>query len=688
MPLLRVIFFILVLGSTYLFPIGNDLLKPSDINKVMQEILRQHVSQKTMTDQILKTSFKVYVDQFDPERYYLLQSEVIPFLNIKETQLPILLQQYNEQDFSVYDHLNKVIQDSIERARSIRHELMQNPRQLFLYQKTTHNKNSKTVWDDPDLNRPFAKNQLELKNRIKQQLIQYIDGEINLHGIGKIKKNEKAILAFYESRMREKENKYLFQNSLGKELSGPEKSNLLVLHILKALTRSLDAHTTFYDAVEAYDMKIRLEKGVVGVGLIPQETDEGISVSKIIPDGPAAKSGLFNIDDLFLSIDGASVNSLSLEQVMNKLQPKPGTIVSLELKKNDHPVVGTKESTYKVSLKSEAIPINEGRVEIAYQPLDNGILGVITLNSFYQGLNGINSEQDVRNALKELTKYGPLKGLILDLRENSGGFLSQAVKVAGLFITNGVIVISKYSNGEARFYRDMDGVSSYNGPLIVLTSKATASAAEIVAQALQDYGVALVVGDEQTYGKGTIQSQTITDNKGSSYFKVTVGKYYTVSGKTPQIHGVKADIVVASQLANDTIGEEFLEYSLNYDKISSAYEDLLEDIETDLKPWYLQYYLPTLQNKVQTWRSMIPLLKKNSTNRLANNATYQQFLNGQSPQVQKTLEINNEQPNIQDVQLTEALNILKDMNNLKKSPVRSKNSLYVENTKNHSRQIK
>src|SRR5690606_836656 len=163
------------------------------------------------------------------------------------------------------------------------------------------------------------------------------------------------------------------------------------------------------------------------------------------------------------------------------------------------------------------------------------IIGKITLNSFYQGDNGVNSENDVRDAIKKLDKMGNLRGLILDLRENSGGFLTQAVKVAGLFITNGVIVVSKYFNGEEHFYRDMDGKVSYTGPLVILTSKATASAAEIVAQALQDYGTALIVGDEHTYGKGTIQSQTVTENQGAAFFKVTVGKYYTVSGKTPQI---------------------------------------------------------------------------------------------------------------------------------------------------------
>jgi len=687
-PFFLVIFFI----SSLLFSTERELLKTADVNKVMQEILRQHVSQKLMSDQILKTSLKVYVDQFDPDRLYLLQSEIVPFLNINDAQASLLLQQYSRGDFATYLRLNPVIQSSITRARKIRQELIQRPQQLFLYQNPSQHKTEKAPGEEIDLNKPFSKTLPELKNRIKQQLIRFIGNEIEQHGIVKIRKNENAILAFYENRMREKENKYLLRNAAGHPLLEEEKENFLVMHILKALTRSLDAHTTFYDAVEAYDMKVRLEKGVIGVGLIPQETDDGITISKIIPESPASKSGVVQVDDQILSIDGKDVAMQTFDQVMSRLQSSPGTLISLVLKKPNTADNNYTGSSYQLSLRSEAIAINEGRVEIAYQPFEKGVLGVITLNSFYQGINGINSELDVRNALKELAKQGPLQGLILDLRENSGGFLSQAVRVAGLFITNGVIVISKYSNGEERFYRDMDGKSYYNGPLIVLTSKATASAAEIVAQALQDYGIALIIGDEQTYGKGTIQSQTVTENKGSSYFKVTVGKYYTVSGKTPQIEGVKADIVVSSQFLNDNIGEEYLEYPLTHDKISSAYEDLLEDIDTSLKPWYLQYYTPTLQNKVHIWRTMLPELRRNSGARLANNPQYQQFLKGQIPlAILKNADASASEdtdPNAQDLQLTEALNILKDMIYLRKRTPHPKQSLYVESIKKREKQIK
>jgi carboxyl-terminal processing protease len=311
--------------------------------------------------------------------------------------------------------------------------------------------------------------------------------------------------------------------------------------------------------------------------------------------------------------------------------------------------------------------LNNDRVDVRSEVFGNGIIGIITLHSFYQG-DGVSSEQDVRNAIEKLQKKGILKGLILDLRDNGGGFLSQAVKVAGLFITDGVIVISKYANGDERIYRDVDGKALYDGPLIILTSKATASAAEIVAQALQDYGVALIVGDEHTYGKGTIQTQTVTDNQSSSYFKVTVGKYYTVSGHTPQKEGVKADIVAPSHWHREEIGEMYAD-SLDADVIPPVYNDLLQDVPVNLRSWYIKYYIPKLQKRTSVWRDLLPTLRKNSEYRIANNKNYQYFLKGssnngeenESEEEWSVTDKKNKNYGEDDLQVQEAVNLLKDM---------------------------
>jgi carboxyl-terminal processing protease len=279
----------------------------------------------------------------------------------------------------------------------------------------------------------------------------------------------------------------------------------------------------------------------------------------------------------------------------------------------------------------------------------------------------VSSERDLKEAIRSFKQKGDLVGLVLDLRENSGGFLSQAVRVAGLFVSNGVIVISKYGKGEVHFLRNIVGRSFFNGPIVILTSKMSASASEIVAQALQDYGVAVIVGDERTFGKGSIQYQTVTDEKADLFFKVTVGRYYTVSGKSTQIDGVIADIVVPTQYAPYNIGERFLEYPLPPDQVDPAYIDPLTDLDEKTRRIFQARYLPFLQRVVPFWKRILPSLKKNSAYRLAHDPNFQAFIKKQekirSRQAGMPVNTIDEQVQIgmEDLQMMEAVNIVKDM---------------------------
>jgi carboxyl-terminal processing protease len=319
--------------------------------------------------------------------------------------------------------------------------------------------------------------------------------------------------------------------------------------------------------------------------------------------------------------------------------------------------------SYRVELKREKIVMQDERVQFTYESYGDGIIGKLVLPSFYESGAGLSCELDIREALRSMKKQGDLRGLVIDMRENSGGFLNQAVKVAGLFVTSGVIVISKYAYGEIQYLRDLDGRSYYNGPLVILTSKASASAAEIVAQALQDYGTAIVVGDDRTYGKGTIQYQTVTDLAASSFFKVTVGRYYTVSGRSTQIDGVKADIVVPTAYSLLNIGERYLEYPLKNDRVPSAYVDPLSDIDQRNRPWFQKNYLPNIQKKLSLWTQMLPELKANSAYRIKQNKDYRVFLKAleQEKQGQSFSPSVQENWGFEDLQMIEAVNIVKDM---------------------------
>lgn len=640
-----------------LFAAGNglqanvDLLKKQDVNHIMQEIFKQHVDKKAMTPEILKHSFRVYIDQFDPERIYLLESEVAPFEEIEGIDLEKAFENYSKGDFSVFERLDGVIQNAIYRARKMREKIEQNKKKLFDHNSSQAGDYGK--WSDPDLKLPFVKTLPELEERIADHLIHFIDAEKKRFGDKKVMDYQPQTLSIYNKYLENFENHYLYQDDLNKPLPPLQKENLFSFHLLKALAGSLDAHTTVLNPAEAYDMRVRLEKGFQGVGIgFKQSENKALQVTSLVEGGPAEKSGKVEIGDRLVDVNGKNVENAPIDDVMKLLRNTSGASVKLVFKRGN--------KTIPVELQRESIAVVEDRVEMSYVPYQNGVIGKITLHSFYQGSKGVSSQNDVEKAINNLRKIGPIKGLILDLRENSGGFLMQAVKVAGLFITNGVIVVSKYANGERHYYRDVNNGVSYDGPLVILTSKATASAAEIVAQALQDYGVALVVGDEHTYGKGTIQSQTVTDDKSTSYFKVTVGEYYTVSGKTPQIQGVKADIVVPSPFVDEHIGEEYLDYALNADTIAPSFDDTLNDVDAEQKSWYLHYYMPTLQKRSEKWREILPVLRINESKRLESNELYKKFMVTQKNNDAEAIEVRKKYWQ-EDVQMQEAVNIIKDM---------------------------
>lgn len=642
----------------------EESLKATDINKIMHQILEHHVQTKEMTGQILMHSIKMYINQFDPYRIYLLEEEVSPFLTMSNEQLATVIEEYKKNDFSSFLKLNKIIQNSIERSRTLRKEVEVRAKQNF-FQVNPPEKIIKQF--DEITNEPFAENLDELKKRIYDNLEAFVFSQRKRYSDAIIAQRKNQTIQAYENQLRSIENQYLYVDVEGKPLSKNEQENLFTIHILKALASSLDAHTSFYENKEAYDMRVRLKKEFQGIGLILNDSIEGAKVSRMLEGGPADKSNLITKGDILLEVNGKNVKKLPFENIMDLLHDVTNPEITLKFVRPES--TGKEEKLITVTLKRETIVLKSDRVDVSSQEFGNGIIGLIKLHSFYQG-DGVSSEKDVKEAIATLKKKGNLKGLILDLRDNSGGFLSQAVKVAGLFITDGVIVISKYSDGDEKIYRDVDGKTAYDGPLVVLTSKMTASAAEIVAQSLQDYGVAIVVGDERTYGKGTIQTQTVTDNQSSSYFKVTVGKYYTVSGKTPQKEGVKSDVIVPGHYENEEIGEEYVEDSPGADKIAASYDDKLTDIAADIRPWYLKYYVPKLQHPLTLWKKMLPVLKSNSEHRIANNKNYQFYLKGQAAVAEEDSLEDEELGSLttpkknygeDDLQLQEAINIVKDM---------------------------
>ncbi len=624
-------------------------LSMNDVQQIMQQILREHVDQHDLSSAIMQRSVQIYLDQADPDRIYLLQAEADPLLQMSDQSIAQLMAQYKKGDYSFFRTLDEQLQSSMRRARELRQGYEKDLPALF-----AEAKNSLSVGSDkkPSAWDQYASSLAELEKRQKEKLINFINMQMDRFGVDPVMVKQKLIAKRYEEAMRSSEDKYLFENAGSQTLSAPDQEHLFALHLLKALSKSLDAHTTVFNDSEAEDMRTRLEKGFKGIGIELVEDLEGYSIKGVIKGAPAEKSGQIEVKDQLLAVDGTSVEEMTLQEVVLAIRGDgKAESATLTLKRGV-------AKPFDVALKREQIVMQDSRAKTSYEAYENGIVGTISLDTFYEGENGVSAAQDVSKALRELKSKGKLLGLVLDLRNNPGGYLTQAVKVAGLFITDGVVVVSKYSDGEKQYYRDLDSNAYFTGPLVILTSRLTASAAEIVTQALRDYGVALVVGDDRTYGKGTIQAQTVTDTGASSYFKVTVGEYFTPSGRSPQLAGVKSDVLLAGPYSKTKVGEKYLEHPIPADKIDPSFNDELKDVDTKSKGWFLKYYLPNLQSRVTVWERMIPQLALKSDARQKSDQRYQTYLKeltGEQSEASQT------SFNVEDYRLKEALNIVKDM---------------------------
>ncbi len=660
------IFFLTILTPLQAQP---SLLGPGDVRKVMAQLFEYHIDKKEISPLILTRSLKIYLNNFDPNHAYLLSEEATSYLQPSDRLLKTMLSDYQRDQFTAYFSLNATIQKSIMRARSWRKEWEENPKKLV--------QDAKEVTLQTLSDRPFSNQANELKQRHYQQLLHLIAFQYKQLAPGAIDGKEERLVSLCEKQLCLLENAYLGADDQGKTLSTKECEHLVILRTLKSLAHSLDAHTAYYSPDEAFAMKVQLEKGMCGIGVVLHEGIEGVVIADVIKGGPAEKTGSLKVGDTIVEVDGASVRDYSFHKVLDVLRGGEGTKTTLGVMRNRN-----KEHEFlRVELVRTKMTLDDKRVDVSSEPFGDGIIGKITLYSFYEGDDGISSEKDIRKAITELRAKAPLYGLVLDMRENSGGFLSQAVRVSGLFISSGVVVVSKYSDGNLKYYRTVDGNKFYDGPLTVLISRGSASATEIVAQTLQDYGVALVVGDAQTYGKGTIQHQTVTSDSTNSFFKVTIGRYYTVSGKSTQIEGVKSDILVPTEYNFEKVGESYLDFPLPADQIEAAYQDPLTDIDFYARKWFVKYYVPSLQPREMHLKEVADVLRENSRQRVAANKNFQHFLkkirNEKKPSEAGQFGSN-------DLQLEEAVNIVKDMIYLQQRPSSSAAFSAVKSSKEGS----
>jgi len=368
-------------------------------------------------------------------------------------------------------------------------------------------------------------------------------------------------------------------------------------HFFNAITMAYDPHTNYFPPSLREEFDIQMRGNLEGIGGTLREENGFIKVVSIMPGSPSAKQGRLQVGDIILEVaekgtDPVDITDVRLSDAVRFLRGPKGTEVRLTVKKPD----GTKVI---IPIVRDVVQIEATFVKnTVLDAPDGGKIGYILIPSFYRDFKktkgggvGRNATDDTREAIKDLNKT-QLEGIILDLRNDGGGSLMDAVNIARLFIKSGPIVQVKDSSEKVQILNEDDTNIEYSGPLVVLVNQFSASASEIVAAALQDYKRAIIVGGEHTHGKGTVQtvfdlnkniqnsnSQKIGD---VGELKVTVQKFYRITGGSTQYKGVEPDIVLPSLFQHLKSGEKYLEYSLPWDQIEPVKYTPFSDKPIDL----------------------------------------------------------------------------------------------------------
>jgi len=354
---------------------------------------------------------------------------------------------------------------------------------------------------------------------------------------------------------------------------------------LNALTHAYDPHTDYLNYQHAQTFKIEMSLSLFGIGAQLSEDNGYCTIESLIPGGPAEKSKQIKAKDRVIAVAQSNqppvnVVDMDLSKVVELIRGPKDTQVRLTTEEKDNP-----SSRHVVVMMRDEIKLEdqEAKARLIETPDDHGgtnRIGVISVPSFYAPIDSDAHNYisvDVAKLLKKLERE-KVAGIILDMRGNPGGSLEEAIRFTGLFIKDGPVVMARDTDGRVQVDSASEPEVTYSGPLLVLINRFSASAAEIAAAALQDYGRAVVVGDISTHGKGTVQSlnpldkfiwpatPTATNDPGT--LKITIRKFYRVTGASTQLKGVEPDIVLPDVLNYDAdIGERALENPLPWDSI-------------------------------------------------------------------------------------------------------------------------
>jgi carboxyl-terminal processing protease len=510
-------------------------LKCELVPQVMGLYLRNHYQYHVLDSKLKERTIDQFVEKLDPSKTTLLSGDVP---KIKED----LGNLFNTMKAGNCDKLKGI--DALIVQRSKENEAFAKE---FLGPKYELDK--ETVWIVDPKKRDYPKTDAEKKEVLKKvihfQMSSYLLSDMKMPEARKSLTHRYELISKRNSERKIKEGIELF---------------------IESFASALDPHSSYLSAESMEDFQISMELSLEGIGASLRSQDGFTVIENLIEGGAAKKSKKLKPKDKIIAVSQGkdkpvSVIDMDLRDVVKLIRGKKGTVVRLTILRQ-----AEKAETFDVEIQRDKINIEEQAAKLTYQTREVGgkkvKLGVIDLPSFYGGgkKGTRSSSEDVRKLLVKAKKEN-VQGVVLDLSSNGGGLLSEAVNISGLFIHEGAVVATKSTNAQIEVLRDEDTKVEYDGPLVVVVSRLSASASEILAGALKDYRRAVIVGADHTFGKGSVQA-VVNLPLDIGGMKVTTGLFFVPGGASTQLKGVSSDVTLPSVLSAEDIGEGFQDYAL------------------------------------------------------------------------------------------------------------------------------
>ncbi|QDT38795.1 carboxy terminal-processing peptidase [Stratiformator vulcanicus] len=547
----------IVATATTIFAQGNRGDETTTVKLVASMLERYHIKRAEIDDEASKQFFDHFIDQVDPLKSYFLQSDIDEFGKFR-TQLDDLVSRGDSSfAFVVYGRFLERMKNRVAYAEQLAES-------DFDFTK------EETIIIDPDA-LEWARSPAELNERWRKRVKQDV----------LILKLEDTDETEIRDRLKKRYHNLLVTR-------GQIDREEILESYLSALAHAFDPHSSYMSQATLEDFRISMELSLEGIGAALRYEDGYTTVAEIIGGGAAAADGRLKAGDQIIGVaqggedEFVDVVEMKLNKVVKLIRGKKDTVVRLRVKKKSGGIETYDLTRQTVEIKSAAVRgeiIDTGK-RLGGQSVK---VGVVNIPSFYRDFRGAQAQRDgfkstsrdVLEVLNSFDQQGGVDLVVVDLRSNGGGALTEAIEVTGLFIDKGPVVQVKEPGEPTKSHEDVDPGVAYAGPLVVLTNRLSASASEIFAAAIRDYDRGIVVGDTTTHGKGTVQNVMpvpprlfrFLSRDESGALKLTIQQFYRVNGASTQNRGIPSDVVLPSIFDHLELGEQYLDNALAFSKI-------------------------------------------------------------------------------------------------------------------------